>query len=172
LSYPRFYAAIKEMAREEALHTKTARAIARRAGLRSLRTGSDLGPGTLVDATLGPTHIPFQWQWTVDLSGYERIRLDIRHHDNVLLYYSVDGPSTSALDPGDYEAFTGVFVESGLSGILQANDGSALRWMVIPEELRVPLRLCFAHDSGNPGTPSVSMDTDLGGPWGAMLQAE
>lgn len=174
-SYPRLYSAIKEMARTEAIKTPMARAIARKAGLRSgASEEGEFGVITLIDATLGPHHLPLYSQWSLDLSPYTRLRLEVRHQEGAIVKYTLAGGN--ALDPAGWLPVEGFFPDYGTTEILGSSDanglvGDLLYWMVIPEELKAPVRLCFVNHDGIGASP-VDTWTYYGGPWGVLLQAE
>lgn len=175
MTFPDTWNAIQAMARRRSFHTRMARAIARKAGLKMGR-GQSPAPTTLIDASPGPVHIPLTWQWTIDLTGYEKVRLDVRHQTSVHLFYSASGAFSSIYDPADWSQLSGFFEDLGTTGTLNASTGQGLRgdplfWMDLPDEAKTTLRVCFAQDDGHPDAPSPYRSTDLGGPWGVILQA-
>lgn len=161
-SYPKIYGAIREMARKEALRVPTARGVARKAGLRSVPE-VQASPATLIDATVGPSFTPLEWQWLVDLSAYTRLRFDARGADPLFARYSLTGASTEALNPSDYAPFAGGLSAEDSGGY----PPDALGWMTLAEEERVPVRLCLITSGG-----VLSEEVDLGGPVGVWIQAE
>ena len=177
MSFPKTYQALREMARDEALRVPMARAIARKAGLRSVPGGDVVtsGVSTLIGASLGPTHVPLARQFSVDLSPYSRLRMASTHADVIYAYFSL-GTGT-ALDPADWNLLPGYSEELGSSIFLRASTGTSgvtdfFYWIDLDEEHRVPMRLCFAQEDGLPGAPSPNHSSDLGGPVAILIQAE
>lgn len=165
-SYPKFLEGVREMARKEALKTRTARSIARKAGLRQGTV--EAGPATLIDATLSANFLPLQWQWRVDLSSYPYARMDARGNDHLYAHCSLD--TSAALDPGDWQLITGTYTEGGGAGSLfgselEGQDAEPLRWLEIDGAFRAPVRVCFAPLGGPSDSP-----VDVGGPAGVFVQ--
>lgn len=92
MSFPALYKEVRRMVRNEALQTKTARAIARKAGLRQAPAPTIEAsgrPATLIDCFVlidddalvdknpltGLDDVSGAYQWIVDLSGYTHIRI-------------------------------------------------------------------------------------------------
>ena len=127
----------------EVLETRTARDIARKAGLRGA-AGVPVASRvrTLVDAWITPDTRPLVYQWLVDLSGFTKIRLTSQSVGEVIVYYSMT--LSGDLDPGDFTEWSDLFTEQQFEV-----PGEGLFWAEIPGELRGPLRLTLANDLGN-----------------------
>lgn len=126
---------------------------------------------TIVDAFLldeSTNH----WQWLVDLSDFNQIRYHSSTGTPTFFYYSTSVVS-GALDPGDWAPFPITFAPgepaAGEASILSTSallsgNGTPLRWGVIPEELRRPLRLTLSVNAGINAPifgPAVLMRRDL-----------
>jgi hypothetical protein len=172
-SYPKLYRAIKDMAIKEALGASMARKIARKAGLRAGQStdGVSNSPVTLVDVTLGENFVPLEWQWFLDLSTYTSVRFDARGELALYAFYSKD--LTIALSPTDWLPVEGYFPDFDFVNFLSASEGAghtgeALRWMNLPEELKVPLRFCLSYSASEVPTEAQTLSS----PVGAWIQAE
>jgi hypothetical protein len=157
MSLPGFYKQVERMAKNHALQTKTARAIVRKAGIRaSVVEGTTFAlshPRTIVDAYINPISDDLSWQWLVSLEGYSEIRM-ITMSSQLRLYLLYAGVNSSALDPGDYAPLLNLNANDFDSEPHSSNND--LRWQVIPEELRVPMRLaCSVKED------ELTMDPEL-----------
>jgi hypothetical protein len=165
------------MVRIWALHTKNARAIARKADLRSTSEDVSLSrPVTLIDAfalvgdeALATTDhffpIPGAYQWVIDLSPYEKIRA---FGSTEFIFYidgSLEGADSSQYGTlgalPDYGRITGIYDEPGhpydgdgweLGGSwYELGLGPAPRastWIIIPEEHRTKVRMMAVSAAG------------------------
>jgi hypothetical protein len=157
------------MVEDVALHTKTARDIVRKGGLRQ-GTGEDVTTTgdrarTVVDAFIDPAFDETNWQWYVDLTGCTQVRLFTRSANFLTLYYSLS--ASDALNPGDYAAVTGTLIRTGATGqFVRANrdivfgaGAGFVNWILIDEALRGPLRLSISTSNSTWTLPLSAFDT-------------
>lgn len=143
------YRAIDEMILDEALETPMARAIARKAGLRSAGEATRTRALTAVDAyidpiaplSIGAEVYVFSYQWLVDFTGATQVRATSQADTNVFLNYA--DPLSTAVDAVEYPALTG-FDELGNElnvGASILSSSGDLGWLTLAPERRVPLRI-------------------------------
>jgi hypothetical protein len=150
MTLPSFTREIERMAENEALQTKTARAIVRKAGLRPVVGEVTPVGGRVhgaVDAYVDPNSGVLAWQWVVDLTNYTQLRFMANSLDAVNLWFSQSGAGSTALDPGDYEPYFGEHLdgereqeEASVNQTLQA----FMKWRLIPAAQRAPIRFSVA----------------------------
>jgi hypothetical protein len=154
MSLPGWYAQIERMIENTALQTKTARDIVRKADLHPRVDETIVAlpeARTLIDVYLDLSYQHGAYQWVADLSSATHIRFVGMASGTLYLYYSPSGPTSSALDPGDYQRFPAAnftpfpdtpydtpFVQSQFAAS-QMEQG--LQWAEIAEEQKILMRL-------------------------------
>lgn len=163
MSFPRVYREIEEMVPRLALHTKTARAIARKAGLHSGEAVNR--PATVIDVFVDPFQEAFARQHVVDFTNYTMIRMSSTSNLMVYLNRSLTGLTDTRIDPIDY---IGMQIVEG-NAFLGANRDSSstgLGWKTLKAVNRVPLRVGLSTD-----LTLLSMDPrSLDGPFNVVVQ--
>ncbi len=169
MSFPITYRELERLARKTFLHTMVARGVARKAGLVS-HPPTASRPRTVIDGYVNPLESPLGRQYAADFTGQIRMRLTSQSSVPIYVHYSlqVDNP---VLDPTDYQPLWG-YDESESFTTLSASQaesvsGADLRWLTIPEFLRVPLRLAVSTQEE---TPAMNPDL-LDGSFSMALQA-
>lgn len=168
MSFGGTYREIRELIRDTALHTRVARGVVRKAMLTS--SGGAVLPHatTVLDAFL-LDESTYHWQWLVDLSDYNQIRCHSSTGTTTYFHYSTSVTSGS-VDPGDWTPFPITFAPgepaAGVASVLSTSaflsgNGVPLRWGVIPEELRRPLRLTLSVNTVVDFGPAVLMRRDF-----------
>jgi hypothetical protein len=162
--FPKVYSGIKEMARREALKVRTARAIARKAGLRSspsdAGSGTSTAPYTVIDSVVigAPLNSPeyMSYQWAVNLTGVTHLRLYAHSDFDIHPFLSAE---PEALAPADWQPIYGVYesltIRFGDNFLYPFRSNANLRgfdllWIDLAEEYRAPWRLTFATQLGTP----------------------
>lgn len=170
------YAAIKAMIRRDVLHTRLARGVARKAGLKRGVISPPPRPVTLIDAFCileapkdeDEEGAPYSWE--IDLSPYTHARVTSTSDWQTRLVYSLNLVGTTdymvpSVDPEsvDWDDILGTLDEPGhpfdggshlLSGTWSdlgfGFDPRTLGWTVLPEVVKQPIRVAIAGP-GNPG---------------------
>lgn len=172
MSFPISYREIHEMTRKTVLHTRVARGVARKAGLR--RTAGSLRPQTIFDAYIDPQIEGLIYQWLVDLSGFSRIHLASMSDIPVYLSYNTNAlePPSEALAVGGWTQMTGLLdeVTTPISG---SRADTTLKWYVLDESLQRSMRLGLSvNTQGEIGWPASSGAGEaFDGPFSVALQA-
>lgn len=157
VAFPGTYSAVREITLRTALHTRLARDIARKAGLKRGASPTEIGARSVASANVDPTlGEPYLYQWVVDLTQVTHIRLWCPSSQYVYLLGSTT--ISEALDPGDYEVIAGTWdaeTDFWVSSSL-ADEEVNLYWVELAEEHRVPMRLIISTD---PTTPLLNVST-------------
>lgn len=180
MASPTLYREIKRMIPQRARHTKMARGIARKSGVRIEVAGSVVigdRPRTLVDAYVDPGYGSLNWQWRVDLTPFSAIRFLSTTGVRVYLWRSPSGAdaTTGPVDPGDYEVFIAPDLTSGIdSEIFSQNShffSSDLRYYTIPEGMRNPCRLSISSSAEAYGINAIDFSIAEGSGFGCLVEA-
>lgn len=167
MSFPITYEELRKLARKTFLHTLVARGVARKAGLISAPGTSPAR--TVIDAYVHPLEGVLGRQYAADFTGETRMRLTSQSNVPIYVHYSLqDPPDNTLLDPTDYQPLWGFDADGNfttLSALIAESTGD-LRWLTIPDFLRVSLRLVVSTQSE---TPAMNSDI-LDGSFSMMLQ--
>jgi len=170
--YPRTYDAVRGLVRKWALHTKNARDIARRAGLRQGTSPDIEGTGravTLIDcfvlledeALWVDEAYGGAYQWTVDLSPFTKMRVSSTWQNDAYLVMApadstdyaflgnwsfIEGIKDTPPFKGDLFFVAGTWFNLGFSGL--PTEPQDIRWITLPEAARQEVRVSI-HSGGN-----------------------
>ena len=157
MSYPRLYRAVKDMVGEASSEVPTARAIVRRAGLRSVPSedGSLEHSRQPICAFLEPAQGFYAYQWLVNLEAFSQIRIDCR--EPTLLYLLCSETLSGPLDPSDWQPVTGVDIGASDPPEPVTQSGAHfLNWYTLDEEFKTTLRIGVSTDPDEPALDEIS----------------